>query len=162
MFYDTTQYPFCQLLEANWRAIRDEYQSIDPDHLLEAPWEDIYNKSWEIYTLVAKQRYFKLHCQNLPQTTALIEQVPNLYNAGFSVLGPGTHIKPHVGYTDDVLRYHLGLIVPPQGCEIRVGNEIYAWKEGESMIFDDMVEHEAWNNSKQLRVILILDILKNA
>lgn len=159
MFYDLAQFPFSQLLEAKWQTIRDEYKTIDPDHLLAAPWEDIYNKSWEIYTLVAKQRPFKMHCKHLPETAALLEQVPNLYNAGFSVLGPGTHITPHVGYTDDVLRYHLGLIVPGD-CAIRVGDETYAWKEGESMIFDDMVEHEAWNKSDQLRVILILDILK--
>lgn len=159
MFYDIAKFPFSQLLEANWRTIRDEYQTIDPDHLLKAPWEDIYNKSWEIYTLVAKQRLFKMHCKQLPQTAALLEHVPKLYNAGFSILGPGTHIKPHVGYTNDVLRYHLGLIVP-EHCMLRVGDETYAWKEGESMIFDDMVEHEAWNNSDRLRVILILDILK--
>jgi aspartyl/asparaginyl beta-hydroxylase (cupin superfamily) len=159
MFYDIKDFPFTKNLEDNWKTIRQEYETIDPDHLLEAPWEDIYNKSWEIYTLFAKERKFKLHCDHLPQTTALIENIPNLYNAGFSILGPGTHITPHVGYTDDVLRCHLGLIVPGD-CAIRVGDETYEWKEGECMIFDDMVEHEAWNKSDKLRVILIMDILK--
>ncbi len=159
MFYDIKNFPFTQTLEANWQTIRDEYKTIDPDHLLEAPWEDIYNQSWEIYTLFAKKRKFKLHCSHVPQTTTLIESIPNLYNASFSALGPGAQITPHVGYTDDVLRCHLGLIVP-DGCAIRVGDQTRAWKEGECMIFDDMIEHEAWNKSNQLRVVLIIDILK--
>ncbi len=159
MFYDVTHFPFTKELEANWTVIRDEYQALDPKQLLKAPWEDLYNKSWDIYTLFAKEHKFKLHCAQLPQTTALIELIPGLYNAGFSVLGPHSHIKPHVGYTHDVLRCHLGLIVPPD-CAIRVDQTTRAWQEGKCLIFDDMFEHEAWNHSDASRVILILDLLK--
>jgi len=160
MFYDIKNYPFTRELESHWQIIRDEYKTIDPDHLLKAPWEDIYNKSWDIYTLFARQHKFKLHCDHLPQTTALIEKIPGLYNAGFSILGPGTLITPHVGYTEEVLRCHLGLIVP-DNCAIRVGNKTRSWQDGKCMIFNDMIEHEAWNKSDTLRVILIMDILKN-
>ena len=159
MFYDIKNFHFTKELETNWQIIRDEYQTIDPLHLLKAPWKDIYNKSWEIYPLFAKKRKFKSHCDHLPNTTELLEHIPNLYNAGFSVLGPKTHISPHVGYTSDVLRCHLGLIVP-NDCAIRVGDEIYNWQNGQCLIFDDMIEHEAWNNSNEIRVILILDVLK--
>ena len=160
MFYSTSLFPFTQLLEANWQAIRDEYKTIDPEQLLKAPWEDLYNKTWEVYALYALGRPFKTHCGKLPITTHLIKNIPGLYNAGFSVLGPDTHITPHVGYTADVLRCHLGLIVPGN-CAIRVGNETYEWQEGKCVVFDDMFEHEAWNKSDQLRVVLILDILKS-
>ena len=161
MFYKKSSFPFTAQLEANWQSIRNEYKTIDPEQLLKAPWEDLYNKTWEVYALYALTRPFKTHCQKLPLTTNLIKDIPGLYNAGFSVLGPGTHISPHVGYTTDVLRCHLGLIVPGN-CAIRVGNETYEWQEGECMVFDDMTEHEAWNKSDKLRVVLILDILKSA
>lgn len=163
VFYDTAQFPFTKSLEANWETIRDEYLQLDPDHLLAAPWEDLYNKQWDIYSLFALQRKFKKHCEKMPKTTALIENIPGLYNGGFSAIGPGTHITPHVGYTSDVLRCHLGLIVPaPDLCQIRVADQTYSWQEGQCMIFDDMYEHEAWNKSNKIRVVMILDILKSA
>ncbi len=52
---------------------------------------------------------------------------------------------------------HLPLIVPP-GCTFRVGNETREWREGKLVIFDDTIEHEAWNDSKEDRVVLIFDI----
>ena len=52
---------------------------------------------------------------------------------------------------------HLPLIVPP-GCGFRVGNETREWEEGKLLIFDDTIEHEAWNESDQDRVVLIFDI----
>lgn len=161
MFYKNSLFPFTAELEENWQAIREEYQTIDPKNLLKAPWEALYNKTWEVYALYALGRPFKTHCKQLPTTTDLIKDIPGLYNAGFSAIGPGTHISPHVGYTTDVLRCHLGLIVPGN-CAIRVGNDTYEWKEGECVVFDDMYEHEAWNKSDTLRVVLILDILKSA
>ena len=161
MFYNTALFPFTHMLEANWQAIRDEYKTIDPDDLLKAPWEDLYNKSWEVYALYALSRPFKTHCSKLPITTQLIKDIPGLYNAAFSIIGPGTHITPHVGYTTDVLRCHLGLIVPGN-CAIRVGTDTYEWQEGKCVVFDDMYEHEAWNKIDKLRVVLILDILKSA
>jgi aspartyl/asparaginyl beta-hydroxylase (cupin superfamily) len=52
---------------------------------------------------------------------------------------------------------HLPLIVPPK-CAFRVGNEVREWREGELLIFDDTIEHEAWNDSERDRVVLIFDI----
>ena len=39
-----------------------------------------------------------------------------------------------------------------------MGSEIRAWREGEALIFDDSMEHEAWNESGELRVVLLFDI----
>jgi aspartyl/asparaginyl beta-hydroxylase (cupin superfamily) len=75
----------------------------------------------------------------------------------FSLLRPGTHIPPHHGFLNTRLICHLPLIVPP-GCALRVGNETRPWKEGEVVIFDDSMEHEAWNRSSELRVVLLFDI----
>jgi aspartate beta-hydroxylase len=72
-------------------------------------------------------------------------------------LRPGARIPPHTGYVNTRLICHLPLIVP-DGCAIRVGNETRAWQEGRALVFDDTVEHEAWNRSDRLRVVLLFDI----
>jgi ornithine lipid ester-linked acyl 2-hydroxylase len=61
-----------------------------------------------------------------------------------------------------VLRLHLGLIVPePRDMlGIRVENEVYRWRKGEVVIFDDAYEHEAWNRTPHTRVVLFVDFRK--
>lgn len=78
-------------------------------------------------------------------------------NAMFSVLAPHTAIPPHTGETNARLVVHLPLIVPP-GCRYRVGADWCEWREGEVLIFDDSIEHEARNDSDHQRVILIFDV----
>jgi aspartyl/asparaginyl beta-hydroxylase (cupin superfamily) len=46
----------------------------------------------------------------------------------------------------------------PRGCRFRVGNEERRSQEGKVMIFDDTIEHEAWNDSDEDRIVLIFDI----
>jgi aspartyl/asparaginyl beta-hydroxylase (cupin superfamily) len=75
----------------------------------------------------------------------------------FSVLAPKTRIPPHHGETNARLVAHLPLVVPP-GCWFRVGYDYREWKEGETLIFDDTIEHEAANDSDQIRVVMIFDI----
>lgn len=77
--------------------------------------------------------------------------------AMFSVLRAGTHIPPHHGMLNTRLICHLPLIVPPD-CRLRVGNETRAVEQGRMMIFDDSIEHEAWNDSDQTRVVLLFEI----
>lgn len=75
----------------------------------------------------------------------------------YSRLSAGARIPPHNGMLNARLICHLPLIVP-SGCGFRVGGEIRAWRPGELLVFDDSVEHEAWNDSDSERVILIFDI----
>jgi aspartyl/asparaginyl beta-hydroxylase (cupin superfamily) len=77
--------------------------------------------------------------------------------AFFSILDAKTHIPPHTGVTNTRLIVHLPLIVPP-GCRFRVGSETREWRTGEAWVFDDSIEHEAWNDSDAPRAILIFDI----
>jgi aspartate beta-hydroxylase len=89
----------------------------------------------------------------LPQPT-----VPGRSPAAmFSVLSPRTRIPPHTGVANTRLVLHLPLIVP-EGCGFRVGAETRSWKVGEAWVFDDTIEHEAWNGSDAQRIILICDI----
>lgn len=75
----------------------------------------------------------------------------------FSVLKAKTHIPPHWGMLNTRLICHLPLIVPPD-CRLRVGNETRSVEQGKMMIFDDSIEHEAWNDSERTRVILLFEI----
>jgi len=78
-------------------------------------------------------------------------------NAMFSVLAPRTRIPPHTGETNARLVAHLPLVVP-DGCRYRVGYEHRQWQVGETLIFDDTLEHEAINDSDEVRVVLIFDV----
>jgi aspartyl/asparaginyl beta-hydroxylase (cupin superfamily) len=75
----------------------------------------------------------------------------------FSMLRAGAHIGAHTGMYNSRLICHLPLIVPP-GCRFRVGDEVREWEEGKLLIFDDTIEHEAWNESDEDRIVLIFDV----
>lgn len=97
-----------------------------------------------------------------PRTWAAVQAAPqpriaNSPTVMFSLLRPGARIAPHTGMFNTRLVCHLPLIVPPN-CGFRVGNEVREWEVGKLMIFDDTIEHEAWNDSDQDRVVLIFDI----
>ena len=98
-----------------------------------------------------------------PETAALLERLPLAYQPGyaptavFSALEPHTRIPPHTGSTNVRLLCHLPLILPGP-AKFRVGNETRDWKMGEAWVFDDTIEHEAWNDADELRVILIIDV----
>jgi aspartyl/asparaginyl beta-hydroxylase (cupin superfamily) len=77
--------------------------------------------------------------------------------AFFSILDAHTHIPAHCGITNTRLTVHLPLIVPPQ-CRFRVGSETRDWEPGKAWVFDDTIEHEAWNDSDTPRAILIFDV----
>jgi aspartyl/asparaginyl beta-hydroxylase (cupin superfamily) len=88
---------------------------------------------------------------------APLPRITNSPTVMFSLLRPGARIAPHTGMFNTRLVCHLPLIVPP-GCRFRVGNEVRQWEEGKLLIFDDTIEHEAWNEGSRDRVVLIFDI----
>ncbi len=97
-----------------------------------------------------------------PATWAAVQHAPlprirNSPTVMFSLLRAGARIAPHTGTHNARLICHLPLIVPPN-CGFRVGNQVRQWDEGKLLIFDDTIEHEAWNDSDQDRVVLIFDI----
>ena len=77
--------------------------------------------------------------------------------AVLSALKPHTKIPPHHGVSNTRLVFHLPLIVPDH-CGFRVGSETRPWVPGKAWVFDDTIEHEAWNDSDHLRVILLTDV----
>ena len=97
-------------------------------------------------------------CGRCPKTMALLEGIPGLFEAFFSILQGGNRsptTKGRIGAT----RYHLGLVVPQANPpSIRLKDQIYTWKEGESVLFDDSWDHEVYNQCDADRVVLIVDI----
>jgi len=102
-------------------------------------------------------------CARCPQTAAILDALPladipgRAPTAFFSVLKPGTHLPPHTGVSNIRSVVHLPLIVPDK-CGFRVGGETREWRVGEAFVFDDTIEHEAWNDSDTIRAILIVDV----
>ncbi len=102
-------------------------------------------------------------CDLCPETAAALDALPRAElparapSAFFSLLKPRSHIPPHTGVSNTRAIIHLPLIVP-DGCRFRVGGETRAWKLGEAFAFDDTIEHEAWNDSDELRAVLIFDV----
>jgi aspartate beta-hydroxylase len=98
-----------------------------------------------------------------PKTVAALDAAPVIRiphrgpTSFFSLIEPRTHIPPHTGTTNTRLTVHIPLVVPPD-CRFRVGTQTRPWELGTAFIFDDTIEHEAWNDSDQERVILIFDI----
>lgn len=122
-----------------------------------------HRRDWGAYFLFNQGERVARHCEACPQTAALLDSLPLVRIPGrgptafFSRLKPGTHIPPHHGATNTRSIVHLPLIVPPD-CAIRVGNHVHAWQPGRVVVFDDTMEHEAWNRSDRERVVLIFDV----
>lgn len=176
-FHDNADFPRLAGLEAQTAAIREELLAmLDADkaeftpyvtHPKGAPldqWAELnYSPRWSAFFLWKDGKRLDDHCARCPRTAealaqAGMAQVPGYApTAFFSVLEPHTHIPPHTGVTNTRLVVHLPLILPGN-CRFRVGNETRDWEMGKAWVFDDTIEHEAWNDSDQTRVILIIDV----
>ena len=122
-----------------------------------------HSMDWSVYPILHDGAPIPAHQAACPKTTAVLKRLPLCdvpdYAPGafFSVLKPRTRLPPHTGTTNTRSIVHLPLIVPP-GCRFRVGAETRTWEKGKAWVFDDTIEHDAWNDSDQIRVILIFDI----
>lgn len=159
MFLESSDFPFTTNLERHADEIRGEFEALAPDEFMAWPEKFLCKDGWDVFGLWAHGLPMEENCRRCPATMRIATEIPGLTTIGFSVLRPGAEIVPHRGYTNHVLRCHLGLIVPDD-CAIRVGDETRSWREGEVMIFDDTTEHEAWNRSSSIRVVLLLDFLR--
>lgn len=119
--------------------------------------------SWSAFYLIKAGQPVEGNAERCPRTLAALENVPlpriraRGPNVLFSMLRPGAHIPAHCGMVNTQLICHLPIVTPP-GCQLRVGEERRSWERGKALIFDDSVEHEAWNRSDQTRVVLLFDI----
>ena len=176
-FFDREHFPWFSDLESEAGAIRAElealleegqggfapYVSMEPG-LPPNKWSGL-DKSldWSALHLWREGERVEDACARAPITAAVIECLPLAPIPGraptvfFSLLRPHSRIPAHTGVSNIRTIVHLPLIVP-ENCRFRVGGETRAWKEGEAFAFDDTIEHEAWNDSDELRALLIFDV----
>jgi aspartate beta-hydroxylase len=176
-FYDRSQFPWLHVLESKTDEIRAEllaalqsqrdqfspyiaYRPGDPVN----QWRELnHSMKWSAFHLWRGGTPVQENLDRCPVTAQALASIPSADIAGlcpnamFSALAPKTHIPPHHGETNARLVAHLPLIVPPN-CWLRVGYEKRGWNVGEVMVFDDTIEHEARNDSDELRVVLIFDV----
>ncbi|HTT01528.1 MAG TPA: aspartyl/asparaginyl beta-hydroxylase domain-containing protein [Steroidobacteraceae bacterium] len=176
-FFDRRIFPWIAAVEAATDDIRQEllqvleacrddfmpYVSHAPGTPLNQ-WKDLNNsRGWTALFLHQDGQPRPDILERCPHTVAALAHAPQpdisarAPTAFFSRLAPRTRIPPHTGATNTRLIVHVPLIIPP-GCGFRVGAEVREWQPGTALIFDDTIEHEAWNDSDQERVILIFDI----
>jgi aspartyl/asparaginyl beta-hydroxylase (cupin superfamily) len=178
-FYERDEFPWAESLEAQTGVIRRELEAVLADgngiapYILESPDRPnthgntlglMNDPSWSAFHLIQNGKEIPENASRCPHTMAALRKLPLCRIKGespsalFSILRPGVQIPPHHGFTNARLFCHLPLIVPPDCGRLRVGNESRPWVEGKLMVFDDTVEHEAFNPSARLRVVLLFDI----
>lgn len=157
-----TNYPIIRILEESWEDILEELENvIENSTFVQWPERELYTGKWDVYGIYGVDgKIIPKNASECPKTTAAVEKIPGMKTAGFSMLAAGCTIKPHVGYTDAVLRSHLGLIIPEGNCALRVGDTVHRWEPGKAFVFDDRVQHEAWNRTDGSRYILLVDFIK--
>jgi aspartyl/asparaginyl beta-hydroxylase (cupin superfamily) len=175
-FYDRAPFPWFAQLESHTDAIRDEllellrtpddfkpYVQGDPNRPSKAEAGMLNNPDWSAFYLWKNGNIVTENARRCPRTMQALQSVPlgslpqRSPSVLFSLLRPGAHIPPHCGLVNTRLICHLPLIVP-EGCRFRVGNETREWRKGVTWAFDDTIEHEAWNDSNETRVILLFEI----
>jgi beta-hydroxylase len=168
--YDPQLFPWTAELQRNWTIVRGELArlmmrgDLGPKQMeVEDDATTVGNdRSWITYPLANYFKTFEENIAHFPETWRLLDRVPGLVSVMFSIFEPGRRIPPHCGPYNGVLRLHLGLIVPEphERIGIRIGDQVRHWREGEILIFDDTLEHEAWNDTEHTRVVLFVDFLK--
>jgi aspartyl/asparaginyl beta-hydroxylase (cupin superfamily) len=176
-FYEHGDFPWLESIEAASDEIRAELRGVladgptalDPyisvgQGTPDGGWRELNNsRRWGVFYLWREGVARPENIARCPRTVAALEAWPRCELPGcaptamFSILDAKTRIPAHTGVNNARLVVHLPLIVPP-GCGFRVGAETREWRPGEAFVFDDTIEHEAWNDSDDARAVLIFDI----
>ena len=176
-FYDKANFDWVDTLEAATDTIRAElkgaiaqaskdftaYLEHDDDRPQHDPHGMRGSTDWSAFFLWQDGKIVKKNAAKCPETVKIMKNIvmPEIEgrapNVLFSMLKPGAKIPPHHGLINTRLICHLPLIIP-ENCGFRVGNDVREWEEGKVWLFDDTIEHEAWNNGDRNRYILIFEV----
>ncbi|RTL61004.1 MAG: aspartyl/asparaginyl beta-hydroxylase domain-containing protein [Sphingobacteriales bacterium] len=170
--FSNDKFPHAQLLEKNWPAIRKELEAVMQfrdsfPSIQEIQQEQMVlttDNKWKTFFLYGFGTKSERNCSLCPETARTLEQIPGLLTAFFSIMYPKKHIQAHKGLFKGILRTHLGMIIPDNNkyelCRMQVDKELIVWKEGEAVVFDDTYRHEVWNDSDDIRVVLLIDTIR--
>ena len=164
-FVDLMSYQGMKNLEDNWQQVLTEFKNYSQKHEIDFHFNNMMvekPKSWRVRSLrVWGTEIFDVQ-KEFPVTMQLFNHIPNVLTIGFNILEPKSKIKPHCGDTNAIYRCHLGLQIPinEKACVMKVLDVEKNWSNGKLIAFEDAHLHEAWNDSDEIRIILIFDILK--
>ncbi len=176
-FYPREDFPWLDVLEAATPVIRAEFERVFaedqdslqpyiayPDGVPLDQWRELNrSRKWSAYFLWRDGKPVDANIARCPRTVALLAAAPmhdvpgHAPTAFFSILDAGAHIPPHTGVTNSRVIVHVPLVLPG-ACRFRVGSQTREWRMNEAWVFDDTIEHEAWNDSAYPRAVLIFDI----
>jgi len=176
-FYPRELFPWLASLEAATAEVRAEFEQVfvEDQNRLEPyiaypegvpidQWRELNrSRRWSVFYLWRDGTPNEKNLARCPRTAALLAKMPlhdvprHAPTAFFSILDAHTQIPAHTGVTNTRVIAHLPLVLPGQ-CRFRVGSETREWRMDEAWVFDDTIEHEAWNDSDSPRAILIFDV----
>jgi len=120
--------------------------------------DDQFWQGWETIPLKIFDKTYP-YLDECPTVKRLLtDKIPTAF---FSIMHPKKKLDSHYGPFKGILRYHLGLSIPEGDCFISVNNEIYSWKEGEGILFDETYKHFVINDTEYPRIILFLDVKRD-
>lgn len=169
-WFDVSDFPWIADIEKDWQLIVAElqpllahrehlpnFQDLSPEQrtiTTDDGWKTIFFWAYGLKTFG--------NCKRCPETAKILKRIPGMKTAMFSIFAPRKRIPVHRGPFKGVLRYHLALVVPEpaEACGIRVGDEVRHWEPGKSLVFDDTFDHEAWNDTDDVRVVLFVDFIR--
>ncbi|MBB3802264.1 beta-hydroxylase [Xanthomonas arboricola] len=159
------------LLRDNWGVIQTEALALHRSGNLAATsvptaagyhdlgFRTFYRRGWKKFYLTWYGSAHASATRLCPQTVALLQQVPGIRGAMFSLLPAGSELSLHSDPLACSLRYHLGLATPgSEACYIRVDGQRVVWRNGEDFVFDETYPHDAVNGSHADRLILMCDV----
>ncbi len=165
---DSDTFAWTSRLERDWRRIQREADDLLDHRTLLPTFQEISRDQgrispddrWRVLFLYGFGMRSELGCALCPETAAVLDRIPDLETAFFSVLSPGKHVPRHRGVSRAFVRCHLGLRVPSarERCRMEVDGVELHWREGETILFDDTRPHEVWNDTDEERVVLLLDV----
>src|SRR5580704_11804727 len=167
---DAKAFDWVERLEKNSEEIRQELVALlygqkhlpNIQEISPRQWNLSRNDGWKSYFFFVLGHRIDESYKRCPETGKLLDSIPGLSLAFFSVLAPRMHIKAHRGSYKGVVRCHFGLIVPEPQTDVRmrVLDKMIYWEEGKCVIFDDTHKHEVWNDTNGIRVVLLLDVCR--
>ncbi len=168
---NVADFPELKPLQQNWQVIRDEVINLYKGQHFEKTKQEGAQSSYDLgFRTFFKYGWSKFYltwyghthesAQKLcPKTVALVNSIPSINGAMFSLLPVGSQLTRHLDPVACSLRLHLGLMTPnDDSCYINVDGQKYSWRDGELFIFDETFLHFAKNDSEQYRLILMCDI----
>jgi ornithine lipid ester-linked acyl 2-hydroxylase len=166
--YPNATFGWIPYLEKNWTTIRDEAKTLLRDPMSVPSVREVsvdhekiaVDEKWRSFFLWGYGVRIDANCAKCPETARILEKIPGLLTAFYSVMLAGAHVPRHTGPTKAILTAHLGLVVPEERekCHMQIGDANVVWEEGRTVVFDDMFPHEVWNDTDEDRIVLLLHL----